>query len=147
MTEHVTAYFLAWSEGTLDRPEEVERHLAACHACRAYYDEMTAMLDPSLLGALPSPLPDPSLPARIGMLAAAPRKPIRGAVPALKLSLEGLALAAAVVAGVLIGRAISSPPADHTPSDVVAAYESAMVPDDFPSTMETIVAPSKGDTK
>jgi hypothetical protein len=94
--------------GTTER-RDVERHLAACAACRAEHDELRATVD--LLRGLPDPEPPadlvPGVLRRLESAAPAPRRGfargwsavVRGAAPAVPIA----ALAAGLVLLVLAG--------------------------------------------
>jgi predicted anti-sigma-YlaC factor YlaD len=71
MKQHVTKYFVEWSEGKLTpaQQSDIESHLLSCVECKQYYQTMSEWLDIVDEAALPRLQPDPFLPKRIAAIA------------------------------------------------------------------------------
>jgi anti-sigma factor RsiW len=142
--ERIIRRYQGWVEGGLGAEErrEIERHIGECDDCRAYYDKMTRLLDQMNPALLPLLTPDPAVPARIRAMAASgktqaaetgDRRTRSGnrRFAWARVSLAGAALAAAVIAGVLLGRGLATNTRYPQETDLATAYYEAFSPTDI----------------
>jgi predicted anti-sigma-YlaC factor YlaD len=111
MKQHVTKYFVEWSEGKLTPAQQsaVESHLLACEACKRYYHTMSEWLDVVDETALPKLQPDPYLPTRIAAIVRERQKPVArfDVVHALRYAMTAAMLVLALGLGAFIGESIA----------------------------------------
>ncbi len=143
MESHVTSSYLDWLDDTLPDREAVERHLAACEACRIYYAKMNGLLKERGT-ALPRLEPDPALPARIRAgavrLSAASAR-VRGPLT-VRWPVAGLAGALALLAGIMLGIELHHGAAGgegKSSTDVSGAYYNAVSQQDFTAGLESLL--------
>ena len=151
---HVIKRFLDWSENRAGKEArlEIQRHLDGCDDCRRYFEKMTKLMEGVGPAALPHLEPDPFLPARIRTRAAGASERPAGAIslrPAfgrLAVSMLGVAVVAAAVAGTLIGSGLSSRAiAGEETQSIVNGYYEAFAQDEFAQEWETLLEPEEED--
>jgi predicted anti-sigma-YlaC factor YlaD len=146
---HVIKYFQAFTEGRTGEKErlKVEEHLDDCKRCRKYFRKMALLLEKPDLSYLPHLQADPFLPARIKALAEnhsrARARRIRFAWR--RLSLAGLALAAAVTIGVFLGKGLSAASGEYGDTEILSAYYNAFSQKGLVDDWEYIVETGKNE--
>jgi predicted anti-sigma-YlaC factor YlaD len=122
---HVKKHFQAWSEGKLDSEarEGVERHIEACVECRGYFSRMSAFLEKPHAGDLPRLEPDPFLPTRLRAGGSNRRRAVTGWPRWLQASFAGVALVAAVAAGIYLGAGAAREPVNGETQLLTGYYE------------------------
>lgn len=114
MSNHVTSKFLDWSEGKLSREAQsaIESHLLKCPKCKAYFEQMSDMLDVVDRSALPTLAADPYLPTRIAALArekqALSRHKLLNPARQLRVAFSTLMLVGAMGIGIFLGKDLAT---------------------------------------
>ena len=148
---HVIKQFQNWFEDRLSGEEHrmVEEHLDGCKDCGRYFNTMKSLLEGIDSARLPHLEPDPFLPVRIRALAEGsggktlPALSAARALPGrLGLSMIGLSVAVAAVAGMFFGSTLSAradASAQAANESIAGAYYEAFSPSDISSEWEYIL--------
>jgi predicted anti-sigma-YlaC factor YlaD len=142
MKQHVTKYFVEWSEGKLTPAQQsaVESHLLACEACKRYYHTMSEWLDVVDDTALPTLQPDPFLPTRIAAIVSERQKTVVrfDVVQALRYAMTAAMLVLALGLGAFIGESIAEESTFATQTQSVISAENTLWGDSWIDTIENL---------
>jgi predicted anti-sigma-YlaC factor YlaD len=131
---HVKNAFLDWFEGKLtgEKKAQVEQHLKSCRDCQVYFQKMAEVWGEADLSIFPQLSPDPFLPARLKALAQEQQnaagqnqKAFLQWPKTIRLGFSTLALFAAIVIGVLLGKGLSNANTagdEYSEEDLLSSY-------------------------
>jgi predicted anti-sigma-YlaC factor YlaD len=150
---NIISQYLAWTEGSLSAGErrKIEQHLHECNECRSYYEKLSRLLERPAPAPVPGLRADPYLPARIRASAASARArastasarardDARRGLGWTRVAFSGAAFLLALVAGVYLGKGISTDFGENDEAYVAQAYYEAFSPSDFSKGWASIVS-------